>query len=348
MTEVLDAQVAAFAERVGVERACCAFGVKPRSYRHRRQRREGRLRVPKRAASKPHRPHPAALSAAEKEQVLAALCSERFYDLSPAQVYTTRLDEGTDLCSVRQMYRLLEDHGLLFERRRGGHARRGLYPIPRLEANGPNQCWSWDITRLPGPTRGICYHLYTILDIFSREVVGWTVAACEAEGVARELIGRELIGKSCERQSIDPQQLTLHADRGAPMMALSMAELLLDLGVHKSHSRPRVSNDNPYSEAQFKTLKYRPDYPQRFSSLQDARSWCRAFFDWYSHTHDHSAIGYLRPADFHAGRHQQILGHRQEVLDAAYAAHPERFQRRPQPAAPPAKAWINRPLINSS
>jgi putative transposase len=338
VTEVLDAEVAAFAGRVGVARACCAFGVKPRSYRHRRQRREGRLPARKRAVSTPRRPHPAALSAAEKEQVLAALCSERFCDLSPAQVYTTLLDEGTYLCSIRQMYRLLEEHGLLFERRRGGHARRGLYPIPRLEANGPNQCWTWDITRLPGSQRSIFYHLYTVMDIFSREVVGWTVAACESEGVARELIS-----KSCERQSIDPQQLTLHADRGAPMMVLSMAELLLDLGVHKSHSRPRVSNDNPYSEAQFKTLKYHPDYPQRFSSIQDARSWCRAFFDWYSHTHYHSSIGYLRPADFHARRHREILQHRQEILDTAYAAHPERFHRRPQPDAPPSKAWINRP-----
>lgn len=343
MTEVLDAEVTAFAGRVGVARACCAFGVKPRSYRHRRQRREGRLPLRTGAASTPRRPHPSALSAAEKARVLEALCCERFYDLSPAQVYTTLLDEGTYLCSVRQMYRLLEDHGLLFERRRGGHARRGLYPVPRLEANGPNQCWSWDITRLPGPTRGVCYHLYTVLDIFSREVVGWTVAACESEGVARQLIRQ-----SCERQSIDPQQLTLHADRGAPMMALGLAELLHDLGVHKSHSRPRVSNDNPYSEAQFKTLKYRPDYPQRFASIQAARSWCRAFFDWYSHTHYHSSIGYLRPADLHAGQHHQILGRRQAVLDAAYAAHPERFHQRPRPATPPSKAWINRPLINSS
>jgi putative transposase len=176
------------------------------------------------------------------------------------------------------------------------------------------------------------------MDIFSREVVGWTVAARESEAIARELIGR-----TRERQGIDPEQLTLHADRGAPMIARSMAELLDDLGIHKSHSRPRVSNDNPYSEAHFKTLKYHPDYPQRFESIQAARAWCRNFFDWYSHTHYHSGIGYLRPADLHAGRHHEILKRRQEVLDQAHAAHPQRFHRRPKPAAPPMKAWINRP-----
>ena len=317
---MLDVQVAACAGLVGVTRACTAFGVKPRSYRHRQQAREGRLLLRKRPASKPRAPHPSALSVAEKERVLEELCSKRFCDLSPAQVYTTLLDEGTYLCSVRQMYRLLEDRGLLFERRRGGHQRRGLYPTPRLEATGPNQCWTWDITKLPGPARGIFYHLYTILDIFSREVVGWTIASRESEGVARELISR-----TCKREKVNPDQLTLHADRGAPMMALSMAELLHDLGVHKSHSRPRVSNDNPYSEAQFKTLKYRPDYPQRFRSIQEARAWCRAFFDWYSHTHYHSGIGYLRPADLHAGRHHRVLERRQEVLDQAQRAHPERF-----------------------
>jgi len=236
------------------------------------------------------------------------------------------------------MYRLLEDHGLLRERRRG-HAHRSEYPIPRLEASKPNQCWSWDITRLPGAARGIFYYLYTVMDIFSREVVGWLVAARESAAIARQLIRR-----CCERPGIDPQQLTLHSDRGAPMIAGSMAELLADLGVHKSHSRPRVSNDNPYSEAQFKTLKYRPDYPERFASIQLARAWCREFFHWYSHTHYHSGIGYLRPADLHHGRHREIIERRQQVLDQAQATHPARFHRRPGPATPPAKAWINRPL----
>ncbi|CAN5829028.1 IS3 family transposase [soil metagenome] len=258
-------------------------------------------------------------------------------------MYTTLLDEGTYLCSIRQMYRLLAEHGLVRERRRGGHQRRGEYPIPRLEASGPNQCWTWDITKLPGPARGVFYHLYTILDIFSREVVGWTLARRESEVTARDLIR-----KTCQKEGIDPDQLTLHADRGAPMTALSMTELLHDLGVHKSHSRPRVSNDNPYSEAQFKTLKYRPDYPQRFASIQAAQTWCRDFFDWYSHVHYHSGIAYLRPADLHAGRHPEILERRQEVLDQAQKTHPQRFCRRPRPATPPSKAWINRPLIKSS
>jgi putative transposase len=237
------------------------------------------------------------------------------------------------------MYRLLEDHGLLRERRRGGHSRRGEYPIPQIEAAAPNQCWSWDITRLPGAVRGVSYYLYTVMDIFSREVVGWAVAERESE-----LIARELIGTSCQRQGIAPAQLTLHADRGSPMIAGSMAELLGDLGVHRSHSRPRVSNDNPYSETQFKTLKYRPDYPERFASIQAARAWCREFFNWYSHTHYHSGIGYLRPADLHAGRHHEILKRRQAVLDQAHATHPKRFHRRPKPAIPPAVAWINKPL----
>jgi len=328
-----------FVDSMGVTCACQAFGVNPRTFQHRRQRREGRLPSREVVAKRPRSAHPAALTSEEKLRILDTLCAERFCDLAPAQVFNTLLDEGTYLCSVRQMYRLLEDHGLLRERRRGGHARRGEYPIPRLEASGPNQCWSWDITRLPGPARGVCYYLYTVMDIFSREVVGWTVAERESE-----IIARELIATTCQREGIDSKQLTLHADRGAPMIARNMAELLDDLGVHQSHSRPRVSNDNPYSEAQFKTMKYRPDYPERFASIQLARAWCRSFFTWYSHTHYHSGIGYLRPADLHAGRHHEILKRRQAVLDQAQAAHPERFNCRPRPATPPAAAWINKPL----
>jgi putative transposase len=350
MNEMLDEQVKHFAPRIGTLRACQAFGVNPRTFRHRRQAREDRLPPVKAIAKKPRSLHPAALTTEEKLRILGVLCSERFCDLPPAQVFNTLLDEGTYLSSVRSLarqgYRLLDDHGLLFERRRGGHSRRGLHPIPVLEASGPNQCWTWDITKLPGPARGVHYHLYSIMDIFSREVVGWTIAARESEAIARELIG-----KSCERERIDPKQLTLHADRGAPMMARSMADLKGELGVYpwraKDHSRPRVSNDNPYSEAQFKTLKYRPDYPQRFASIQVARAWCREFFKWYSHTHYHSGIGYLRSADLHAGRHNDILERRQEVLDQAQATHPERFNRRPTPATPPSKAWINKPTLQT-
>ncbi|ADI15938.1 Integrase catalytic region [Truepera radiovictrix DSM 17093] len=282
----MDEQVKRFAPRVGTLRACRAFGVNPRTFRHRRQAQKGQLPIRKSSPHKPRSPHPAALTTEERRQILGVLCSERFCDLPPAQVFNTLLDEGTHLCSVRQMYRLLAEHGLLFERRRGGHFRRGLYPIPQLEAAAPDQCWTrssplgegssdpnlWDITKLPGSARGVHYHLYTVLDIFSREVVGWiaehdTVATRESEMVARELID-----KSCQREGINPNQLTLHADRGSPMVARSMADLLDELGVYKSHSRPRLSNDNPYSEAQFKTLKYRPDYPQRFESIQTAHN----------------------------------------------------------------------------
>lgn len=342
MIEELDAQITEFAPEIGVKSACIAFGVNERTYRHRRQKREGRLPKRSRSSPRPRKRHPAAMSAEEKLRVLDELCSPRFYDDSPAQVFHTLLDEGEYLCSVRQMYRLLEDHGLLYERRRGGHARRGLHPIPMLEASSPNECWTWDITKLRGPAKGVFFFLYSIIDIFSRQVMGWTIATRESERVARSLITQ-----TCEREGVDPGQLTLHADRGSPMIAGSVAELLESLGVAKSHSRPRVSNDNPYSEANFKTLKYHHAYPDRFGSIQDAKAWCREFFAWYNHQHYHSGIGYLRPADLHNGRHHEILEKRQRVLDHARADNPERFQKRPQPATPPKRAWINRPTLQT-
>jgi putative transposase len=343
VTGELDAQVETFAPRIGVKDACCAFGVNERSFRHRRQKREGRLPTREKPIQRVRKRHPAALTAEEKLRVLDELCSDRFRDDSPAQVFHTLLDEEIYLCSVRQMYRLLEDHGLLHERRRGGHQRRGLHPVPMLEATGPNECWTWDITKLRGPAKGVFFFLYSIIDIYSRQVVGWTVASRESE-----IVARELIEKTCRREGVDPGQLTLHADRGSPMIAGSVAELLEGLGVNKSHSRPRVSNDNPFVEAHFKTLKYHPDYPERFGSIQDARAWCRAFFTWYNHQHYHSGIGYLKPADLHEGKHHEILEKRQVVLDAAHAEHPERFHKRPQPATPPEKAWINRPTLQTS
>lgn len=342
MNEVLVQHVDTFAETLGVQRACSAFGINPRTYRHRRQVRQDRVPARKSRPQKRRASHPAALSIDEKQRILGELCSPRFCDAAPAQVFNTLLDEGTYLCSVRQMYRLLEDHALLSERRRGGHQRRGLHPVPVLEATGPNECWSWDISKLHGPSKGTYYFLYTILDIYSRYVVGWTLATRESATIAHDLIR-----STCEREDVAPEQLTLHADRGSPMIAGSVAELLHDLGVTKSHSRPRVSNDNAFVEAHFKTLKYRPDYPERFENLQAARMWCRQFFAWYNHQHYHSGIAYLRPADLHAGREPQILEKRQTVLDQAQAAHPERFARRPKPAAPPDKAWINRPTIQT-
>jgi putative transposase len=341
--KLLDARVEAFAPKVGVARACAAFGVNERSFRHRRQRDEGRLRLRPPAAPGPRRPHPASLTAAEKDRIVEELCSERFVDLAPAQVYSTLLDEGVYLCSPRQMYRVLAERGLVRERRRGGHQRRGVYGVPRLEADRPNRVWTWDITALRGPAKGVRYFLYTIIDIFSRKVVAWSIHDAESETHARRLIG-----EACRRHRVDRDQLVIHADRGAPMIAGTVAELLNELGVGKSHSRPRVSNDNPFIESHFKTLKYRPDYPDRFDSLTAARAWMRRFAHWYNHVHYHSGIGYLRPADLHDGNHTAIVEHRQAVLDAAAAAHPERFTSRPTPAKVPTKAWINKPTIQSA
>jgi len=341
--KMLDAQVDAFAARVGVARACTAFGVNERSRRHRRQRDDGRLPVTPPAVVGPRRPHPASLSAVEKDRIVETLCSERFWDLAPAQVYSTLLDEGVYLCSERQMYRVLAERHLVRERRRGGHQRRGAYGVPRLEADRPNRVWTWDITGLRGPTKGVRYFAYTILDIFSRKVVAWSIHETESETHARRLIA-----EACRRHRVDRDQLAIHADRGSPMIAGTVAELLNELGVTKSHSRPRVSNDNPFIEAHFKTLKYRPDYPDRFDSIRAARTWMREFVHWYNHVHYHSAIGYLRPADLHDGNHTTIIEHRQAVLDAAAAAHPERFTRRPTPPKVPTRAWINKPTIQSA
>lgn len=340
---MLDRRVEEFAPRVGTRRACAAFGVNERSHRHRRQRDEGRLVLPPPADPSPRRPHPAALSSEEKDLIVETLCSERFCDLAPAQVYTTLLDEGTYLCSERHMYRILAERGLVRERRRGGHQRAGSYGVPRLEADAPNKVWTWDITALRGPTKGVKYYLYTIIDIYSRKVVGWSIHEAESEAHARRLI-RE----TCRRHGVNRDQLVIHADRGSPMIAGTVAELLNELGVTKSHSRPRVSNDNPFIESHFKTLKYRPDYPDRFDSITRARSWVRKFVHWYNEIHYHSGIGYLRPADLHDGRHTAIVEHRQIALDAAAAAHPERFTTRPRPPKVPTKAWINRPTIQSS
>jgi len=288
-------------------------------------------------------PHPASLTSSERLEILEVLCSERFVDLSPRQVFMTLLDEDAYLCSVRSMYRLLEDHGLAGERRRGAHQQPGTYPVPVIEASRPNQAWSWDISKLRGPSKGVLYYLYSILDIFSRKVVGWTIALRESA-----LIAEDLIRDAITREGIEREQLTLHADRGGPMIAGGVAELLASLGVTKSHSRPRVSNDNPYVESSFKTIKYRHDYPDRFASAHAAHEWCSDFFEWYNTVHYHSGIGYLRPADLHAGRHAEILEQRRATLDHARERHPQRFRGRPALAQPPERAWINKPSIQTS
>lgn len=277
----------------------------------------------------------------ERDHIKDVLCSQRFGDLAPAQIYATLLDEGVYLCSERTMYRILAEHDLVRERRRG-HRRSGHSP-PRVHATAPNQAWSWDITRLRGPVVRSWFYLYVVLDIFSRKIVAWSIDTTESDAVAKRLIER-----ACAREGIDPDTLVLHSDRGAQMTANTIAELLEDLGVTRSLSRPRTSNDNPYSEANFKTAKYRPDYPDRFESIDQARTWMRRFARWYNHEHYHSGIAYLHPADVHAGTTDEIIAARQAVLDGAYAANPERFRHRPPRAAsPPTEAWINKPTVQT-
>jgi putative transposase len=285
------------------------------------------------------RPRPArALSDAERAAVLAELCSDRFVDSAPAQVYATLLDEGRYLASERTMYRVLEaDHGGVRERR--AQLAHPPYQTPELLAERPNEVWSWDITKLKGPAKWTYYYLYVILDVFSRYAVGWTVQHRETGPIAKALINQ-----AAEQQRIRRDQLIVHADRGSSMTSKTVALLLSDLGITKSHSRPYTSTDNPYSEAQFKTLKYRPAFPARFDSIEHARGFCREFFDFYNHGHRHSGIGLMTPATVHYGRATQVHAERQRVLDAAYRATPERFVRR-TPTAPPAPtaAWINKP-----
>jgi putative transposase len=288
-------------------------------------------------------PTPArALSREEKAEVRHVLNSERFQDAAPRQVYATLLDDQVYLCHWRTMYRILKEHDEVQERR---HVRRHpTYAKPELVATGPNQLWSWDITKLHGPAKWVYYYLYVILDVFSRYVVAWLLAEVESAELAERLI-RE----SCTKQGIAKYQLTLHSDRGSPMKAKTVTQLLIDLSIRKSHSRPHVPDDNPYSEAQFKTLKYHPTFPDQFASPTEARTWARAFFAWYNHHFYHSSLGLLTPASVHYGQAQVILSQRQQVLQAAYTTHPERFVRgQPQLAPLPSEVWINQPHPTSS
>ena len=314
--------------RIGVSAACQALGV-PRCSLYRAQQ-------PK-SEPKPRPTPERALKPEEKEQVLQVLNSERFQDCAPREVYATLLDEGEYLCSLSTMYRILKERKQVRERR--NQLRHPSYTKPELLATGPNQLWSWDLTKLRGPAKWTYYYLYTILDVFSRYVVGWMIAERESARLAEQLIA-----ETCAKQGIELDQLTLHADRGSSMTSKTVALLLADLGVTKTHSRPHVSNDNPYSESQFKTMKYRPDYPDRFGSIQDARAWARPFFHWYNHEHHHSGLALLTPATVHCGRAQVVIDRRQHVLQAAYAAHPERFVRgEPKPPSLPTEVWINKP-----
>ena len=316
------------APEVGCAPACEALAM-PRASYYRSQR------PPQPLAERPTPPR--ALSSEERQAVLDVLHSERFVDKAPAEIWATLLDEGTYLCSRRTMYRLLEEAGEVRERR--NQLRHPEYKKPELLAKAPNQVWSWDITKLRGPVKWSYFYLYVILDIFSRYVVGWMVAERESATLASQLID-----ETCAKQGIQRGQLTLHADRGTSMKSKTVALLLSDLGVTKTHSRPQVSDDNPFSESQFRTLKYRPDFPERFGCLADARGFCRPFFRWYNDEHRHSGIGLLTPQAVHYRRAEALLAERQRILNAAYSAHPERFvQRPPAPPTLPPAVWINPP-----
>ena len=281
---------------------------------------------------------PLALSPDEKQGVLNILHSERFQDKAPQQVFATLLDEGQYHCSVRTMHRILAcEHGNAKDRRR--HVQRPNYHKPELLATKSNEVWSWDITKLKGPVKWTYFYLYVILDIYSRYVVGWMIAHREQDALAKRLIEQ-----TCHSQNIKADQLTIHADRGSSMKSKVVAHLLADLGVTKTHSRPHVSNDNPYSEAQFKTLKYCPEFPGRFGSIQDARAFCQDFFVYYNKEHRHSGIALMTPEQVHYGLADQILKERSEVLQAAFRKHPQRFKgKMPSPQSLPVAAWINKP-----
>ena len=322
--------VTELAECVGVVQACAALE-QPRSTYYRRSRP---------AARRPNKKRPTptrALGPTEQQKVVEVLHSERFVDQAPAQVVAALLSQGLYYCSTRTMYRILGSRGEVRERR--NQLRHPRYRRPELLATGPNQVWSWDITKLRAVQKWTYYYLYVLLDIFSRYVVGWMLSHRESGELAAELLEQSYL-----KQGVDPEQLTVHADRGSAPTSKTLKQMMMDLGVHRSHSRPRVSNDNPFSESNFHTVKSRPDYPDRFGCYEDASSFCRRTFDWYNHAHHHSGIAMLTPAQVHYGHAEQVLAERQRVLDAACAAHPERFVNGP-PKVPslPQAVWINPP-----
>ncbi|WP_433709485.1 transposase [Nocardia sp. CA-084685] len=312
------------------QRAACRLTGKSRATLHRH-------RNPKPPVQGPRRPavHPAALTAAEQAAVLTELRSERFVDKSPAQVWAILLDEGRYLCSVSTMYRLLRGHGEVAERRR--QATHPARTKPELVATGPNQVWSWDTTKLAGPGKGIYYVLLVMLDIFSRKAIRWRVVPRESQWIAKQF----QLDAIAANDGVVPDYI--HADNGGPMISKPVSELLIDLNITRSHSRPHVSNDNPYSEANFKTLKYCPAFPDRFASIREAQRFCEAFFTYYNNHHRHSGIGLHTPATVHDGTAHQIRAERATVLSAAYAANPGRFRRPPTPPKLPSAAWINEP-----
>jgi putative transposase len=315
---------------IGRRRACAAVGVSRASWYRRQQPRP----VPA-GATRLRRPQPRQLCDAERDELHGVLIEPRFADQAPAEIYATLLDEGRYLASISTMYRELHRrHGAVLDRRR--QATHPAHTRPELHATGPNQVWSWDVTKLRGPAKHEWFFLYWILDVYSRYAVGWTIADRETAAISERLISDTIAV-----HDVDATALTIHADRGTQQTARPVAQLYADLGITRSHSRPRVSNDNPYSEAAFKTYKYRPDFPKRFDSLAHAVAHGDQFFDWYNFAHHHWGLALCTPAQVHHGEVDTVIAHRQTVRDTA---HPERFVRRPPIARrPPGEAWINRP-----
>jgi putative transposase len=329
----------AFAElrpQIGIAPACAALSISRAGIYRTRDRLARRhcATFPRKRRPRP----PLALSAAERSVLMLILNSERFADLAPTAVFAILLDEGKYHGSVRTMYRLLATENQTGERRK--QREHTAYVRPELLAIRPNEVWSWDITKLKGPAKWTCFHLYVILDIFSRYIVGWMIAARETAELAEQLIA-----DTAHKQQIVPGTLTLHADRGSSMRSKPVAALLVDLGITKTHSRPHVSDDNPYSESQFKTLKYRPDFPARFGSIEDARAHCQLFFRWYNTIHRHSGIAMMTPYTVHYRHDDQLTEERGVTLMTAFAAHPQRFKGlAPKPPVVPTSVWINPPI----
>jgi putative transposase len=329
---MIDDAITELAPLVGTRAACRASG-RPQANHYRRHRTSPVPQRPKRE----RKPQPRALSSTERAAVRAVLNSPEHVDKAPATVYHELLDAGVYLASTSTMYQILRAHDEVHERRR--QATHPARVKPELVAAGPNSVWSWDITKLRGPAKWTYFYLYVITDIYSRYAVGWLLADRESAELAEKLLADTIT-----KQGIDRDRLTIHADNGSSMASKPVAFLLADLGVTKTHSRPHTSNDNPYSEAQFKTLKYRPDFPDTFGSLADARAFCQRFFTWYNTAHYHSGIGYHHPVDVHYGRTQAVWDARAGVLTTAYTRNPERFVRKhPEPPALPAAVWINKP-----
>ncbi|NQW29255.1 MAG: IS3 family transposase [Ignavibacteria bacterium] len=320
---------------IPVSRLCDALGMPRSTYYNCRKNKPSKTR---RTPAKEPRQHPRGLTRKERAEVVRVLMSEMYIDKSPGQIVANQLDEGRYICSERTYYRILHEHNAVGERR--AIARRSTFSAPELMATAPRMVWTWDITKLKGHKKGIVYNLYVILDMYSRYVVGWLLAHREQDNLAVELIEA-----SCRREGIQPSQLVIHADRGSSMRSASVSALYDRMHITKSHSRPYCSNDNPYSESQFKTMKYSSRFPDRFESIEAARLFCERFFDEYNNEMYHSGLAMLTPAAVHFGRVEEVVSRRQLVLTQAFQSHPERFVNgKPTHRTPPQKVWINKPI----